>query len=526
MIKNQYSHTVFWSVFASAIIILNIYCLRINLNADSLFPYRYIASLFSGTKNLIIIQPGSRIFPEWLYSAIAYQLTTDSMVWSRIVIFFNSLLLGLSFLYLFKKMGFDQQKTLLFTTVGLLIIPILNLLHLNVLIYFIFSPGLHGFFMPYLIFCLALFIGWYSQTKISKLSVTFFIVTCSLLIASNLNFMLAFLIPLAALILILIVFKQVKLQLGLKFYIIILASVVFGVLLAKVLPFIPGLKFLHNDFSFFNVRFSDWVKNSELIHKIHTRKIVGYFFEIFVISQLLSVYCIYHFVKRKQNRSDKLVLFNIIHLMWPPLLIFAFWAINKQSIRLMPYVLLFSPMLLVINTIQVFKKQLNSVYLLILVLLLSIISAYAFWDVKRPYIQHKNIENTLLKLQESNQIQGAGLSDYWISNISFDKNLELLPIDKFGKALLFAVDAKQFWQKGVVNIKNEKNIDFIVNRKRIKANKWVLDEKGLIEMFGQWDDYIDKNIDNKIYRIYLYTNGVDKKLFYANLNIQIEEMSH
>ena len=525
MNNNQYSRVVFWSVFALAIIILNIYCLRINLNADSLFPYRYIAALFSDNKNLIIIQPGSRIFPEWLYSALAYQLTTESMAWSRIVIFFNALLLGLSFLYLFKKLGFDQQKTLLFTVVGLLIIPIQNLLHLNVLIYFIFSPGLHGFFMPYLIFCLALFIGWHAQVKTSKLSVVVFIVISGLLIASNLNFMLALLIPLSILILILMAFKQMKPQLGLKLYIIILVSIVLGVLLAKALQLIPGLKFLQNHFNFFEVSFSDWLKNNELMNKMRTRKIVGYIFEIFVISQLLSIYSIYHFVNRKQSGGDKLVLLNIIHLIWPPLIIVALWVINKQSIRLMPYILIFSPLLLVINTVQVFKKQLNTVYLLLLILLLSIISTYVFMDTNRPYIQHNNIDETLLGLQESNQIKGVGLSDYWISNAIFHKDLELLPIDTLGKALIFAMDAKAFWHQGEVNINNEKFIDFIVNRKKIKANKWVLNEKALNKMFGQWDNYIDKNIDNKSYRIYLYTNGIDKKSFYDNLNTQLKVMT-
>ena len=97
----------------------------------------------------------------------------------------------------------------------------------------------------------------------------------------------------------------------------------------------------------------------------------------------------------------------------------------------------------------------------------------------------------------------------------------LLPIASNADGYLFATDVNRFW-KWKNNIKSYRLFDFIVNRKTIHSKGWILNETKLINMFGNWNEIIDKKIGNKIFRIYLYPKGIHSEKFYSNIESSLK----
>ncbi len=512
------SKRIFWLLFSLVLLILNSYCLRINLNADSLFPYRYAHALLEYQTSHLVVQPGMRIFPEWLYGLIGYMFTTDMILWSRVVILINTLILGLSLVFFFHTLNFERKQSLLYTSIMLLTVPILNLLHLNVLVYLVFSPGIHGFMIPYAIICLAILFRWLINKEVSVSSAAVFILIGGVVISSNINFIIMLLAPAAFVCVFILIKDRLQKVIVIKIFGVLACSLFAGLLLTQLIyNSLDQMIFLRNQFSFFQQSILDWMSGNELFYEMTSLNRSGYFFYILIASSLLSCWFIF---KQRYKKTEPIYLLNVYVVSIFPIFMFVAWAVDKSLLRLMPHVIFFCQGLLFVNLGHAFAKRINLNILILTVLMAGIVVTVKYYSDKSPYIQHHSIISFLDGLRANGEIKEDGLSDYWIGNALLNSNNTLLPIHYNGLPMLYAIDANAFWEKGG----KERKIDHIVNTKTRSSDEWILNEKRIARTFGEWSSVKKYELKNRMYSVYIYPNGINTEAFYQSIESELNRI--
>lgn len=504
-------------------VVINIFCLRINLNADTLFPFRYTNSIQSGAPFLLIVQPGSRIFPEWLYSFVAYNFTKEPLAWSRVVIAINITMLMVSLHYLFSKLGYKKNQRTLWLVVVMLIIPVFYLPHINVLIYFVFSPGIHGFYIPYMFLILGMSYQFIRDEPISKSMIAFMFILGVLLVFSNVNFVVMALAPISAISIFMIVvggygIKQCCQVVGFTSLI-----TVTGIVMAKLLPdLFDSIYLSENNIVFFKIGLLDWLQNNSLFNDLKNRKISGYLLEATYLS-IISSFWVVFIKKQKFTPAYYLNAFFIFSVL---VFFVVVWVLDKGVIRLMPQVILLSPFILVYNLISGYVAKQKSTLVLSLTLAYIIIggvSTYIFYSENRPYIQHNFIHNQIKLLKKRNVIKGDGLANYWIAHTNYNPDTTILPVTYTLQPYLFASNAKLFWKFKSKEIPTKRLISYVINDKRRKTKKWSISEKAIIKNFGMYDQIIDYQFKGRFYKLYIYSDGINTTKIYELLidNLQM-----
>ena len=511
--------TVFWSVVLIALALLNAYCLRININADTLFPYRYIQSLMEDSEVFLVVQPAARFFPEWLYAWIAYLISTDPLVWSRIVIAINTSILALSLVFFFTVLGYQRKQSLALTVTGLLVIPVLNLLHLNVLIYFVFSPGIHGSLISFQLISIALVYRWVLHGSISNFQAIAFVILNSALVASDIIYVMAYSLPMLAVLIYLYLFKKQPARLLLPVTALIILSIVLGY---GFLKFLQGWEIflLQQGGGFSGEPVLSWLQDNRLFEQILDRGIAGFVLEIIAVSYLCSCVVL---IKRLKQRVNGLELMNVLHVFWLPILLAAMWYTGKENLRLIPYMILLSPLVLISNLVYWLKQKYSSDVVLWTLMALAGLSTYVYYDTKRPTVTHQSIYEYLNILVAQQKIGSFGLADYWLSHSHHPGMVKLWTITPKGRPYVFASNAVDYWHHQNKQ-KQPREFGFIVNRKNKGAKKWVLDKPALENIFGQWQQTLGYEYANKMYEIYLFDQPIITDLFYDSLEQSLQKM--
>lgn len=507
------------------LIVINVFCFRINLNADTLFPLRYITSIQSGDPFLLFVQPGSRVLPEWAYSYIAYYFVQGPIPWSRVVIGMNILVLVYSLHYLFTKFGFQLYQKALWIVVMVLIIPVLYLAHQNVLIYFVFSPGIHGFYIPYLFICLGIYYQFINQKPIPKQLIILMSVIGALLISSNLNFVIMAIMPIVAVSVNLRLIGTIdkKQLLQVTGYSALVTSL--GLILSTIFKISFGsIYFSANDFELFEQDLFEWLKQNSLFQEISNRKTSGYWLEISFLTIASSVWTL---VYNKSQKVTPAFMLNLFFLLSIPIFLTTAWILDKGIIRLMPQVILLSPFLLVFNLTSGYlgtKTKKFTYSFALCFMLLATISTYVFYTESRPYIQHQFIHDKIQSLKSQNIIKGDGLSNYWIAHTNFSQTTKILPVSMYLRPNVFASDIQANWHYLNDRIKTPLMIDFVINDKRQSAKKWSINEKLLIKKMGKYSQSINYKFNKRLYKVYIYENGINSTGFYNALEDEISQL--
>jgi len=500
------------------LIIINLFCLRINLNADTLFPYRYIEIIQSGNPFLLFIQPGSRIFPEWLYSYIAYFFTQEPIPWSRFVIAINTLMLVSSLHFFFTKLEFHPFEKGFWIAFMVLILPVLYLVHQNVLIYFIFSPGVHGFYIPYMFFNLGAYFQFINKNVLSRLLIVLIFISNSILVSSNLNFVIMAIAPIIAISFCLTTLGTIKLKQFLQVTGFGVMIIIAGLLIAAIFHnLFEQIHFTSNNFEYFKHDLVNWFKQNDLLQDIHNRKTSGYWLEITYLTIISSLWSIFTNSTRKLTPA---IILNLFFLFGLFIFISVAWVIDKGSIRLMPQLILLSPFLLAFNIMSVFiASQKNHIlFFSISFICVAALSTFTFYSSNRPYIQHQFIHDKVNELKTKNIIKADGFSNYWIAHTNYEKNINILPLSSNLTPYIFATDANKFWQFTQNKLKSQRSFDFIINDKRLNAQKWTFNESILINTLGQYDQVMNYQFKNRAYKIYIYNNEIKSNKLYKKLN--------
>ena len=511
--------TIFWSVVLLALALLNLYCLRINVNADSLFPFRYVRSLLEDPELFLVVQPAARFFPEWLYAWLAYLISPDPLIWSRIVIAINTSILALSLVYFFTVLGYQKKQVLSLTVAGLLLIPVLNLLHLNVLVYFVFSPGIHGTLISFLLVSAALVYGWITKGRINKVQALVFVLLNSALIASDVIYVMAFSLPVLAVMMYLYLFKKQSARVSFTISGLVVMSIAVGTV---VLELLQGwdIFLLQQGGGFSGLSVLAWLQDNRLFEQMLDRDVAGFLLEVIAVSYLVSGVFVITRIKRSLTGLE---WFNVLHLTWLPILLCAMWYADKENLRLIPHLILLSPLVLICNVMYWFKHKYSSQVLLWMTLALGGLVTFLNYDSKRPSVTHTSIYEYLNVLADQGKIGPYGLGDYWLSHSTYPGEIELWTITSQAKPYVFASNALNYWHYPNGE-KQPRQFHFIVNRKNEGAKKWVLDVKALEDTFGRWQQTLGYQYRNKMYEIYVFDQPMETDLFYQSLERSLQKI--
>lgn len=502
-----------WLFLACCLILLNISLLAVNVNADNAFALRYTNIMWQGYPFSLLIQPGHRFFPELFYSHIGYAFTVDPILWSRIVLATNSLVLTCSIYYFVKTLGLSNINASI-TTGGILCsIPILNLLHPTLYHYYVFSHGIHGFLISYILIVLALFYRLLKE-PLNMFQVISLILLCALCIISNISFLLASVVPFGGYLVMIMLRKDVLDYRPLTQWLMIMCcSFVISYLLQI---WLGGLSL----FSFEEIKTKPikeevflWFQQSRMVEQLLDIKVSGYFLYVLVASVISSIITLtYH--KRNSFLNGQFFV-NSIFLSWIPLYLLAFWYLGAANIRHIPFILLFAGPVLVLNILNFigFNMFLHKLKVAAVILLATVASILFFQTSYQPYVHYAELYDHLQELKNQKKIGYNGLSNYWVSGVSFNNGFNIQPITYSGEPLSFANDILASWD-WTEDKKKERKYTFIVN---VCTNKCHYEQDKLVNYFGKYSEVDIFESGDKSYEIYIYPNGAQTQSYYQSL---------
>ncbi len=501
-----------WTTLVVSFLLINVYCLNINLNADSSFPLRYISALFDSAPHLISVQPGSRIFPEWFYSAIVSIFTSHPLQWLRGVILINITVLLLSLYYFCRTLQYTATNAKLICSLILSLIPALNIFHHNVLVYFVFSPGIHGFYIAYIIFSFALTYQILTA-KQTTFQMLFYFLIVSLCAFSNVAFLLAVLPSCVLLIIWLKAKSQIHWKPILSWSVITVIAIVASNILISAVDQLDSIILMSQSQPMFEVGIKPWLfENNRLYHQLNDRTVSGYSFEILLFSVITSLIILIKSLFRKAITNS--VVVNLLFIPWLFVFLLAMWSINKGNVRWIPFLLLFSPFILLSNLnylIHWIKFRYLSTLCWVFITA-GVISFILFKKPNTPYIRYHQIIPILESLRSQNKINQFGLADYWVGNMAHDSDFELAPISSSGRPRFFATNLFKAWSWDGQKLQRKK-MTFLVNVCG-ENMKCAFDEEKLSKTLGPFDEKINKPVGNKAYLIYIYKEGINLSAYY------------
>jgi|GEM_PF-4979394 len=505
-------------ILLASLVLLNVYCLNININTDSSFSLRYVLSLSDQAPDLLVVQPGNRLFPEWAYSFLIAQVTQDPLLWSRLMIAINTLLLAGTTCYFASTLGLKQRDAINATAMLLLITPATALLHHHYHIYFIHSPGIHGHYVPYILLAFAL-----SLQLLNRATATtnpwhglFYVLVLAACAGSNIAFVLAVVPSLMSVIL----WQSWKQETNLKkvsvWALLTFTGLALSWLWVALVAHLDAFSLKSLGSTWFNQSFIDWLSlDNRYLHQVADREISGYAAEIMVASLVSSVVVLVLHLRKASSNS--LTVVNLLYMSWVPVFLLAMWAVDKENIRHTPFLLLAAPAMLIINVLSWWPNSWsrNLYWTTIAVFLCATSATLIYFDDSKPYIQNHRVMDLLKQLKNEGQINHHGLSDYWVANMAGTSPFTMAPIMPNGRPHGFANDLLDVWQWQDQQ-PSHKNMTFIVNKCSL-SNQCALRVNAIKRHYGPWDQRFELVDNNKIFYVYVYSQGIDLKVFYQQM---------
>jgi hypothetical protein len=427
-------------------------------DADTLFPYRYGLAIMSDKEWLLMVQPGSRIFPEWFYSAFILLLTQNVAQWSDWMLGVNAILLFFSLFYLINSLLRTNPTTAaLLAALIMLIFPFIDLLSPSYLSYYLFMHGTHAFYLPYVFFVLGFFIKNLTGQVGSMIQPVAVVLLLSLLLASNALMVVVILLPLLS-VLGLQVLQRNDVSRNLKQAALLVAAMLVSVVWSKLLVSFPDqLLFMANDFSYFSTQLIQWLESTKLISQLFDQEFASFWGYLFVLNLLISLFMLIFF----KQRCPSSVRLYLGFLLFSVLLFFlANWGTNKGHIRYMIFLILYVPITFVVITHQWlnFSNKTTPLAVTLFFISVAVLSLGSqVPETERKKFKHglENIYTELEDIQKQYGLSENGLADYWFSQAFYHQHLNVLPISRGRQSdtllpVLWATNIKSFWQQTMV----------------------------------------------------------------------------
>ncbi len=526
--KDKLLKLMIYGFLVVTFILLNLYCFQMFVDADTLFPHRYLSALLSDHPSLLIIHPGPRMFPEWAYSWLVMSITTQVELWSDVMLFINCSMLTVGLWYCLKQIRQnDANQVGYLLIVALAVIPVLGLLHNNYLHYYIFMHGMHAFLLPYVFFCFGFCIKHLLQPQTSWVVGVLLLFVLTLLVVSNQLIILMLVGPIVGVLLWLLITgfadkKKLIYSIG-----CLLASTVLGLVLAFAFKqFSPTILLMQNNYTFFDQGLLSWLSDNRTFNHLLDRQRSGYILEIILFAFALAVFSLIRFRKKPHEPFYLMMLFFVVSFIG---FIVVIWLTNKNHIRYMPHLIFLAPIIIlsVFNKIKLIKSFAPIAALMFFSLLLTLgMDSEPSLNEKKQFkagLSEINIELSNIKKQFV--LKGDGLSDYWFSHSFINESFQVLPVtkgiqkDKINP-VTWAINLNEYWLYEN-QLKVPRVFNFVVNYKFSDKPKWVINERVMLKSFGTYDEVVRFSKGIYDYQVYIYFEGVQATIFYADLEQQL-----
>lgn len=522
-VNNKLNTALVYLLFSMTFVLFCLYCFKMIPDADTLFPLRYINALLAETPSLIVVQPGSRVFPEWLYAWIARLMTSKVEIWSDLVLFLNGAMLTFCLWYFIKQLAlFNFNQVTLLTSSILVVIPVLSLLNNNYLHYYIFMHGTHAFLLPFVFLYFGFLLKYLRTNKVSRFNAFFLVFGLSVLVASNLLTVLVIIGPLLTVLLWLHVTGINKNQAVFKSILFLVVSILLGFLWGYCFEyFFPHIILMKNSYPLLEQGWAQWFTDNRMFRHLLDRSRSGYISAIMIVAVIAALLSLVFYRKEPHKPFYLLMLFYVVSFVS---FFLVTWVTNKNHIRYMPHLMFLSPLVIVLALRQL--KLINSFTpISIVLLLLFSITFYknesSLGEMKRFKVGLSEIGHELASLKKQFNLHGDGLSDYWFSHAFNDDSLNILPMSKglrtdHIKPVTWAIDLNSYWHFDGSEA-DRRQFNFVVNYKFSDKSKWIIKESVVLQSFGSYDEVVKFSKGIYDYQIYVYTKGVSTERFYHHL---------
>jgi len=523
---NKYKYL---AIFLLSVIALILTLQGMSYSADTLFPFRYANLILSNEPYEIMVQPAPRFFPDVLYAALSIFISNNTLDQIKIVALINISILCTSVLYLFSILFKKSQLTFIYSGFFCLLVPLLYLLQFGSLRANLFATGVHGFAIPFQLFLIALSIKLIQDESMSKWGWLLYFLIGSICGINDSLFLVSTILPVCfAYTIIWIVKKNNITNISNLMFLLCNLFIVFVTLFSnKILNnLFENMYFMSTTTEYFNTNFMTWLNGKAKVFLdqfFNLKKTQGASYLV-LISMLTSLICIVRIKKRDLDKTSITILFlNIINITWLPIALFSMWAIDKGLVRYIPYILLISPVIIIVNLYKFIQSYQN----IVLILQLIIIFLFGFHFINEHHKYHykspespNNYHQLMGKLSELKKhgiISENGLSDYWVAWSSTQEfGFNIISIDDTGNPFVFVSDALAYWNKenGVLK---KKKFTFVISKSK-KGKIWTIDEDELIKNYGNYNKVIPFNVKKKKFLIYVYSNGINSDYLYNGAN--------
>ncbi len=505
-------------------VMLNIYCFGMYVDADTLFPYRYINALLSDTPSLLIVQPGSRIFIEWFYSWIVMMFTHQIERWSDGVLFINCALLFFGIGYFLKHLRLFDMSQIIYLLISVFaVIPVLGVLQNNYVHYYMFMHGTHAFLLPFVFVYFGFLMKHLNQDETNWFGGLLLLLILSLLVASNLLIVLMVVGPLICVLLWLLVTGFSDKQNIFSALGFLLISVVLGVLLLfSFEQLFPHISLMKNSYPILEQGWAQWFTENRTFRHLSDRSRSGYIREVMLMAVMTAIFCLIYFRKKPHQPFYLLVVFYLASFLG---FFLVAWLTNKNHIRYIPHLMFLAPLVifLAMKQLRVIKSFAPLAGLMFLSFLLVLIfKGHSSYDEKKRFkVGLSDINSELMNVKQQYALNGDGLSDYWFSHSFVDDSLLVLPMTKgvrknVIKAVTWATDLNTYWQFEE-NHKIRRKFNFVINYKFLDKSRWVINEHVMQQNLGTYDEVVKFSKGIYDYQVYIYKKGVQSAALYMGL---------